>query len=339
MKFLLHIIMLSFSVVGLVTNISYSQTKIDSLESIIAQNDSLIMELTQEHEKLLEQLEIKGTTITDLKNQDELSFLQRRRLEGLLQEFQSVSNKAEQLDILLQEKQTAQIDLKQELWRAYQHAIDELLSYMTENINTMNNVQRQRYLDQVKTLRAKRIALAANLGSLPFAQTTQMLLTIKPTDDYRRIKDKADLLKDHEDQIRNNVAQIDKKIVRFKQEIELREKLTDFIDDVSLFEHHDEAIASAQKATQTLVEDALNFYNEFERTNAGGGQSGTLIDIGESLWEIDPSFLSLEEAEIIILLFEEYKTALSTQADSLAVRAKDFYERAEKIRKSPKGQA
>ncbi len=335
-----YTIIFTLSVIALIVPATslFGQTAIDSLETIVAQNDSMIIALSSQRDVLLRQLDEKSAAIDELKAQRELSFIQRRRLQSLLQEFQEKSDTIYALDVQLQEVASTQTGAKQRLWGAYQAAINESLEILAENIETLRQNEQQRYLSRISELRAKKIALGTDFEASPVSWMALFSLTIEPDDDYQRIIDKANRLKDHEDALVKNIALIDEKLKRYGQEIEMREKLNDFMGDVSLFEQHDEAIIGAQGSNRILVENAVEWFNnEYFGGDKTLAQSSTLSEIGESLWDIDPSFLSSEEAETLIQLFSEYQSSLRLLADSLASRAQFFYKRAEQIRKSPRG--
>lgn len=325
---------------GICASTCSGQTPPRTLESAIAANDSLLAALAEEKNELAVRLEAKRGEITELKGKAEIGFLQRRRLEGLLKEFQLLSMRADTLDRQARDVSEQLTALRFELWQAYQGEINNLLSALAADIDRITEADRRRSLEQISTLRRKKIALTSQLDELPPSIEDPLLLTIESTDDYTRVKEKGDRLKDSEDRLRQDIKQIDKKMTRFRGERGLREKLGDFLDDVSLFEQRDEAVTSAQQATKTAVENATNWFDiNYGRGSMAAGETSAISNIGENLWKIDPSFLTSEEMELILQLFEEYRGMLAVRADSLGARAARFYEKAEELRRHPKGKS
>jgi hypothetical protein len=315
----------------------FGQSRIDSLEIVIAKYDSSLAVFITQKDNITAQISTMSEKIAGLKREKDMSYLQRRRLEGLLQEFQMLSEKVDTVENKIYILQGEQTSFKQKLYQAYQTEINVLFSTFAKNIDNTDAATRQAQIQQIAKLRGKKVALATSSDFLPYTQSDQLNLTIKPTDDRRQIRDKADRLKDSEDKIRKSIEQVDKKILRLRQEIDLREQLGDFMNDVSLFEQRDEAIVSAQQSSQAAVENSIDWFNEYGGVRAEAAEANAITDIGESLWGIDPVLLSSQEAEIIILLFEEYKLILQLQADDLKARAKLFYQKADDIRKTPGG--
>ena len=174
------------------------QSTLNSLEDNLARQDSLILMHKQDRANRQAKLDDIKIKIVSLKEQKSLNIIQRRRLEGFMREYHSLSSGADSLDreiALISEERN---DTLQLLWQEYQKEVNKHVNELSQNIHSLTEEKQKQHISAISSLREKQRQVSDQLLEVRPVVVITPEIVVEPDDDYRRIKEKADLLKDNE---------------------------------------------------------------------------------------------------------------------------------------------
>jgi hypothetical protein len=314
-------------------------TAMDSLEKQINRLESEQQHYLSQRVELNSQVTELADQIAKLKEKPELNYLQRRRLEGYLQSSQELANRIEIIDLSISRtEQQLKKDAKA-LIRLYNQNIARTLNTLLQNNKLKNNEKTKLYY-QVIALKQKRDILTNKLGSATSDLANPFQVRIDDDDTPRRIKQKADWIKDQEDKLRKEAQVIARQIVTYEDEIEIREKMNHLEQEISLFNHQDEALSRISLAQQTdnkeqtLTEDEYrNWDGDPENAIGSGGTNDSQTQLVRNLrLQTGQQTLSEMDIETLIQSLKNQQQQLLNQADSLQKKASEFYQQARKLK-------
>jgi hypothetical protein len=307
------------------------------LETEWQELDSTVVNLHEQKDELDSLITVYGLEIESLKDKNTLNYFQRQRLERLLKDSQDLSVQMESIDNRVAALQRRQSRLSNGLIRLYE---DEIKRYLASlEVSAMPPEKRQTILNHIARLRKKKDTLKATGNSQGVHQVLLAEIQIDPDDTPRRVKQKADLLKDQEDKLLRYSSQMSEKLADLQQELALRNRIDDMVADIALFDQQDEALGNFDTApgSEKTASDAVNipaedFLDEQVRiTDPATATQGQSLLTGQK--DYDYAILSSEQLEILIEQLSLRKENAGATADSLATRAEAFYEKAEEMEK------
>jgi hypothetical protein len=315
------------------------ETDVQRLETRLAEKTSELRQAAVRHAQLTEQANALAPKISSLKTNHELNYFQRRQLEDYLKASQELSNELENLNRrIIQVRNEAQA-IREELVAVYDQQIDQILR--ESDFTGLDRTRKKNLLKQLTHIKQQRNTLQTQMD-WELADSFKMnQVEIHENDTPRKIQVKADWLKDLEQRLRTNVAKIERVVLNLKEEIELRDKMQEFEQELSLFNHRDETRAAPVVAAASEIEIT------FERNEPpiGGSKSTSGVSGSTALLPLFPNFihendvvnLSRADIQAYIDSLSRRKIELLVTADSLHKKASDFYQQAEQA-KNPKHQ-
>lgn len=298
-------------------------------ESNYAAYSDSVKTLSAHIRNLRQQIDENFAKIETLKKHGKLNYLQEQNLEGLLQESQSLSNKMNEAEAKLQRVRGKYVGLGKELIALYSSEITATLQAI--EVPGTEMTKKQRHYKLVEGLRKKKTRVELEIGDRKPLGVQMSHIEILPSDSPKKVRQKADLLKDQEDKLRRLASQIKKRHKDLQNELKLRSRMGELVSDLEIFDQQEEfATGSLDKGA-----DAANFGPEttvdYGTARALDASSQTAILVGQKAFDFEN--LSVDEVEAVMedLLIQQKRTL--TQADSLARQAEIFYRTAENLKR------
>ena len=306
----------------------YSQeSSIINLENEFSQIGLSISQLSNQRQKLSEQIQSYAIEIQELKNKDNINYFQRQKLERLLKDSQDLSKEIEKIDSKLQSLNKLYRKTGNQLIRLYDSDINKGLKKLEEN--QLSPELRQNLILKIEALRAKKEDVKRKIAPDDLRELRLLRLKIEPEDTPKQIRQKADLLKDQEDKIRSLTNQINRQTNELQKELEIRTRIGEFVTDLALFDQQEEALGDVN-----VSEEALNVVRENEPATDFTMDPKFIQEnllVGQR--NFDFSSLSSEQLEDVIYNLKESQSRLHALADSLAQQADAFYKAEQEMKK------
>lgn len=299
-----------------------SATALDSLKSIRQQLASL-----QETQLLyLHKIDSLSAEIDRLKQDDYQTYFKRRRLESMLRQFHEINAELIRVETELQTK-------KDQENRWLQLAFKNQEDWRPQSVPAVKRKRSAAVADSMVDLDEKYQELINRLRpGASDKNESGVRIRLDANDTPRQIIRKADILRDREDKLRVHAKLIREKINQAQGNTELRQRLGDLLDDISLFDHRDEPVSPQRQSTRDSKIAVTDLANTGSGTQAA--QSPELLPIDE-LMKVDFKELSANDAEEVVRKLEELLQQVEKMANSLAIEAERFYHAA-KIRRDEK---
>jgi hypothetical protein len=150
-----------------------------------------------------------------------------------------------------------------------------------------------------------------------------MQVMIQPDDSPEEIAQKADFVLDQSDRLRRNAQETEEKTKHVRQELAMRERLADFVQDLRVFDPSPEATQGAPKSVGFSATPESDVSSEL-RDRAGTQPISSLLLANDTVWPQDISQLSNADLKKWIAHLENQRKYWLAQADSLVKRALDM---------------
>ncbi len=281
--------------------------------------DRYVQTLKQEIKLLHEQIQEKTAQIGELKASGKLDYLQQQSLKRLLQESQDLSNTVTEHDLSLREAKVNWGKSGNALLRLYDEEIARALQQLESTKSSKK--RKETVYHKLAGLRNKRQQLKVTLEQQEVQEVKVNELKISPEDSPKKIRQKADLLKDQEEKMRRQSKALHGRSKELQSQLNLRIRMSELVSDLALFDQQEEAV-TALSAARSVAETGTDF------TDAAVSQDNRLA----SQKSFDFEVLSTEQIEELILQIKKKQHITAARADSLADRANKFYQAAEKLR-------
>ncbi|MBN2356468.1 hypothetical protein JXO59_10165 [candidate division KSB1 bacterium] len=294
------------------------------LSRFVASLDSLRAHMTA----LTRQSDSLASQITDLKQRHDLNYFERKRLERLLGSAQ-INAEGREKNLIQQNIVAAAVAAQTRLLhQQYALAIDSLLG-VADRLPQADVRNRQRLGGQIESYRLRQTQLQSSLER-HFEGGGEAAVALDAGDLPDEIQAKAGYLRDREDKLRNRAGLLEARLKQVHQEITLRKKMTELLDDVRLFDQQDEAVA----ITSRTIDGAGGKEGTYTDLNAprAGAMDVEIASPMERLLQTDVRSLSDEGVDAYILNLQTQRHTLLFQADSLARLADSYDQQVETLR-------
>jgi len=220
----------------------FAQGSMRALEAQFVEIDSAVSVLKNKKNILNDPFQQKTVQIQELKNKNALNYFQRQKLEGLLKDSQDLSNRMAAYDSEIRKMSQGLVKTGNELLTIYDSEIKKSL----KNLETKDLSQeyRKTILQNIETLRRKKETIKSRTGQDDAIEIRTSQLRIKLDDTPKRIKQKADLLKDQEDKFRRLANRLNSQKEELKKELNLRNRIDDLVTDLALFDQQEEILGN-----------------------------------------------------------------------------------------------
>lgn len=293
------------------------------LEIQFAEADSLLAETVAERDSLAQEASRLATEISELKEKGKLNYFLRNRLESLLRSSQHLSRKLDASDRRVAERQAQLHEVGTKLLEAYEKEIQARLSQLQRG----GAGQRGALSADLDVLRRKQARLRQRLQQ-PTPPIRLVPVKIDPSDTPAEIRRKADLLRDQEDKLRARQRWLQRKTTEISEELELRQRLGEFVAEVSLFDPSEEGLSDESGRAAAELPAAGVVDRAFEASLGAQTVSGLFLTPRQ--WEAlaSPQIFSESELKELLQALKDQDRKLSVQADSLRTLARKFVETA-----------
>ncbi len=308
----------------------FAQGSMRALEAQFVKIDSAVSVLNNKKNILNEPLQQKAVQIQELKNKNELNYFQHQKLEGLLKDSQDLSNRMADFDSDLRKVKQRLVKTGNELLTIYDSEIKKSL----KNLATKDLAQeyRQTILQNIEILRRKKENIKSRIGPETAIEIRMSQLKIEPDDTPKRIKQKADLLKDQEDKFRRLASRLNSRKEELTKELNLRNRIHDLVTDLALFDQQEEILgnlSTSEGGSRLASADASNPDDEISQGLRAS--ESNFIFVGQK--DFNFSTLSTEQFEEFIESLIEQEKQAEIKADSLGQRAETFYKAVKRFKK------
>lgn len=310
------------------------QPEMKQLEQEVIELERQYNQYTDALEQVTKKVNKLAGKIENYKAKESLNVFQRRRLEGYLKTSQQLSN-----DLESKQKSLNSIKRKLEInWKTLIRFYDKEITTVMQAFrnDSLENDRKKSLLAYLAQIKEKRETLQAKLELVIEEPLNMDQLDFSDLTDIRQIKEKADWLKDQEEKLRKNIGELKHIINNLKEEIEIREKMLEFRQDISFFNHQDETLnpqmAESRSAEKNGIQTDFRDNNAFLDTE-DLSKSSLLPLFPEITVGKDAANLTNLDIQTFIRGLEERKARLLSAADSLKLKANELYRKAEKLGK------
>lgn len=311
-----------------------NEIEIAELEIQIDKLDSIWNVLQSQIKDLNKQAKTKAQAIADLRREEPLNFIERQHLESLLKESLTLTQKIENLQREMNHIQQELKTKRSELIDIYDRKFESLLKILDSNPSAL---QRKESLAELQRIKMKKAKIQEPLfHEQLFLPEMKIIFKIEDNDTPHRLKEKADYLKDQEDRHRRHATRLYKKTSELEKELNLREKMSDFINDLALFDQQEEPLQK-NKATESISNNTYTdkFSEETAVDNRGFAtyrEKNFILDnifLNPEIQTASLQSLTISDLEIILKKLKKEKDRINRIADSLNIQAELFYKAAQ----------
>jgi len=303
-----------------------SDNEIYRQEEVLARKDSLISAMNRQIDALKKQAAAITNRINALRASESLNFIERQQLESHLKESQTISRTITQMQTTIKQTRQNADSSRVRLDQLYDRRLETLITALK---NKTPAAQRDSILSEIVSLKQRKLGIQGSFSDEPsYAQRPGIRLTIDEMDTPETLKRKADFLKDQEDRYRRYLALLGKKIADLEKELALREKLSDFVADLSLFDQRDDALQKTASAAQTGNESFSTLYGgtknrDYENITVNQLNDPLLFNIDAQM--TTPMPVLPNDLDQIIRKLKKEKIKVQDSADSLSTQAEIYY--------------
>ncbi|MCL5019803.1 MAG: hypothetical protein M1426_04960 [Patescibacteria group bacterium] len=312
----------SFNAFGQSQKISQLEQQASVIETELTELLKIKRQLEQESDSLAKELSTlrMGPSST-------LGILDRYKLEEKLKDSQTLSRKLQGCEKELTKARDRYREAAEELIVLYNREIKTII----ESINKKSDKSESTYLQSLYDKRNKW------REKIPERSSVSLILfdvTIDSLDSPRRVREKADLVKDMEEDVRSKVKLLEKRLSELKEEKKVRDKMGDFLQEITLFTDRERGRAGNEKSIEQ-GETFKDFVSTKGTEESVRSNESSAISRDQSFrfWQnvenLDPSSLSQENIEQLITGYSKVIEQLRKRAEDLHGQAQSFYKRAE----------
>ncbi|MCI0696151.1 hypothetical protein L0337_29635 [candidate division KSB1 bacterium] len=277
--------------------------------------------LRQQQQSLSQQADSLARDIQRRKQQSP-SLLQDRSLNAALRFSQTLADSMQQL-----QQEENRVD------RLLRQKAEQLLKILNEEIARLANDGEK--LKREKNSKQREQVKAELLECREWQRRCQALLEqpppaiiiyeveVKSEDSPETLRRKADFLRDQSDRLRREVKRLDGKIAEIKDETQVRERMTDFTDELALLDPNREGVSSSASSFGASRGDnsaAPSTDFDVERI----ASKNLTLPLSQFAWPGNVGDLSFDDLERWRSALDQQKKRRQAQADSLAQRARDI---------------
>ncbi|MGH7450113.1 MAG: hypothetical protein ACRENG_02075 [bacterium] len=285
--------------------------------------------LRQQQQSLSQQADSLARDIQRRKQQSP-SLLQDRSLNAALRFSQTLADSMQQL-----QQEENRVD------RLLRQKAEHLLKILNEEIARLandgeklkgkkNSKQREQVRAELVECREWQRRCQALLEQPPPAIIIYEV-EVKPEDTPETLRRKADFLRDQADRLRREVKRVDTKIAEIKDETQVRERMTDFTDELALLDPNREGVSGGASSTGELRRDSPETAQIGSERNASNDLA---LPLSQLAWPVKLGELSFDDLERWRGTLDQQKKRRQAQADSLVQRARAIEQLIEKQLKS-----
>ncbi|MBD3383323.1 hypothetical protein GF407_00210 [candidate division KSB1 bacterium] len=273
-----------------------------------------------------------AAAISELKQQQEISYFERVRLENLLKKAHKVSETIELNTEKTEQLEDERQELGTQLIGIYSYRIDSLLSLL----QTESGSSKEQLLQRIQSLRQKRSVLEMEniptVAEIPSADR----LTVEESDTPEEIEAKRIYYLDQSEKLKQRAALLQEKMTRVRKETKLRRRMADLVEDVRLFDQSDEPYALSSSEA-VAVRDGLDQQSEYVNSPIGEGREGDTVPSRlefEQVLTVNTGMLSIYQVDQYIELLQGEEQKYIAISDSLHRVADQYAQQAETLRQS-----
>jgi hypothetical protein len=302
-------------------NLSDGFGQVQKFESQKIQLNQFINEektLSQKIDQKFQELQKKSKQIAKLKSKESENILSNRKLQNLLRDSKDLANELDKLESERKELKNQLVNKSKEFIKLIDN---ELIKEFRKTKNyDRNSSEYKEGVDKLSSLYHDRIEYQPYIKR-EFNNPIQLFpIEIKQSDSEEILKTKMDLLNDQKDYLLSIKFIIEERLYQTKEWMELTNLAGDLIEDIQLFQTHDEAIISSNNRS-SATRATLDAENQFNETDYGKTVAGEWIVPNELLIPIEINNLfqmGPEQLEDQIKKLNHLQIQIQTKADSLA---------------------
>ncbi len=291
-----------------------------------------IVQLQALNSRLQHRADSLAAVINGLKQQPEIGYFERARLESLLKKSQKLSQTIEQNATKRKQLRDERHQLGTELIGIYSFRIDSLLSLLP----SQNGSSGEQLLRRIQSLRQKRSLLEKeNIPAVADIAAAERL-RVEESDTPEEIEAKRTYYLDQSEKLKKRAALLQEKMSRVQKETKLRRRMSDLVEDVRLFDQSDEPYAFSS-SDAVFADDGLDQQREYVNAPVAGGKENDRVPSRlefERVLTVNTGALSIYQVDQYIDLLQGEEQKYLVISDSLRRVADQYAEQAETLRQS-----
>ena len=321
---ILSCVMLAFA------SLLFAQTENEkSLQEKVLKLEKQLDAQSNQRANLLHKSDSLAALVQELKNKESLNIFQRQRLEQLLKSSQLNNQQLISLDIEIANSKKQYQEMLTKIVEWYDQKIDNILDEADEKNKTSE--RQQVAYNLIRSLKAEQDIYVKKQTPQSLKMPPVSKVAINEFDSYQKIKQKADLLKDQEEKIRRQKQLVSSQTDDLENELKLRNRMNELISDTYLMDYNTELPSQSALA----IDEKLGTNKTLDYDEIRG--EGFLATAPSTLDAADVLVLLVDVSEVSTLDLEQYiqrlrlvDKQLGKSADSLQIKANQFYQAAEK---------
>jgi len=254
------------------------------------------------------------------------SLLQDRGLEAALRFSQTLADSLQKLQVLAN-RQDNLLRQKAEVLLKILNSDIARLAKQNESLKQQKNSLQQEQVTRELQLCREWQQRCRELLTQPSPAILIYEVQARPDDAPETLRRKADFLRDQADRLRREAKRLDGKITEIRDETQVRQRVAEFANDISLLDPNREGVATSSGEVSdnaSLVGGAAVRTDFSQSDNLGNANLAELTLPTSQLWPAQLGRLSGEDLEKWQGKLEQQKKRRQAQADSLMQRATEI---------------
>jgi hypothetical protein len=292
--------------------------------------DSLHTERMQarlERDSLQQRIDSLAVVIYDYKSVERQGYFEKRKLQNYLRESLQLSDQLQDVQLKMNHLGEQISKLSNRLLLRYDRQIDSLMQHASHEAE---------WVQEISELQQKRQQLQKWLEPDQPVHSVYDI-EILETDTPEEIDLKVSFYRDQARRLLEQADQMNEQIDRIRQENRIRQRMSDLVDDVTLFAQNDESIVVENPPERITTEYAGPIGNPDDSfRESGENKTFDQSLITEPASTPDIQNMAPQELDRYIRILENQEQRYSRLADSLRQMADKYEKEAEKLRNSLK---
>ena len=307
--------------------VAFAQT--DTPKELIAQLDSYesrYRSASATTEILSRQADSLAKVIQKRKSNNSRSILSDRALAEELRLSQELSGKLQNAQHFEEVQLDSLIRKAEQTLKILNDEVTRLTIQFSAAKSDGNSAQQKNFAGELREVEKLRHRCQTLLKNTP-APAPLMQVMIQPDDSPEAIAQKADFVLDQSDRLRRNAQQTEEKTKQVRQELVMRERLADFVQDLRVFDPSAETaqgVSTSGDQTRSQTGSPETDVSSGFADRAATQPISSLLLVNDTVWPQDISQLSNSDLKKWITHLENQRKYWLAQADSLVKRALDM---------------
>jgi hypothetical protein len=315
----------------------------EKMEATLASLQKMQHDYLERRADLQQQLHRLSAQIAAFGPADQVTSLQRRKIEGFMKESQMIAAQLERLQKDINFSRS-ELELQQKnLIAIYENEIHLTLKKLDQK--PLAPTEKRGVLERMVTVKNKRERLRADMN-LPVS-STRTIYPLNPDDmqNASQLKQHIDWLQDRDEQLRADAYEVEHIVGNLREEIDIRDKMAEMEHEMNLFGYRDETVKQSPSINEN---DEATKSNDPTTTGHEGNDfagnayleppsnsNSSLLHLYPDLFSDGYSVMSTNDIDRVIKQLQDRRQKLITAADSVRTRAIQLQQQVDRMERQP----